>query len=576
MQTSQQSLLTDSELEPIAIEVEKEECIRSILGHLNVIEGNGMEYVLNNPRFQVAWRKACKTFKFFSGDMAKCSVSNIEAFREIVSKNYPDMYSELSDSWARAIEDIKEVATTKSNEVLSSGNIQGVHIGPIELLQKIGVDGFGQSFPKETREILSLLLRDDVQAKGYFPHLNQYIVDYFVNEEDIQNLFRFATSIRASQSYDSIHQCLSSSTTLVLMSRLNDWRALFDSYYYDHLSDTVPQEFLELIHTRWNKEEIQGLSNVITRLIRNPATLEETVFPLALILLQIAIESEIKEKEQQGYICLNGGNSRSDIIRSILATRFPERYITMLEEQVGNRDTAPLQSTNIAVNIGDSNTHLTIATSHPDRYLWIIWKLNDSEILSAIQSSVRDNRGYNKQKVLDTLITANLWSKVIDLIFRLDIEHWRIRDELSALAWSNPQELAQRILKMSEIEKRPEWNIFDNPLGERNILQRLIINWAGIQVLELLEKQDWNDINIHTHALLYKHVPEVYLKVAQRKGFDFEVVARKMVNGSEQPLDELVKYLVHYAFSESAFHARGSYKEFLAYQTEEVESEATT
>lgn len=56
--------------------------------------------------------------------------------------------------------------------------------------------------------------------------------------------------------------------------------------------------------------------------------------------------------------------------------------------------------------------------------------------------------------------------------------------------------------------------------------------------------------------------------MAKTKGFDFEKVAREMVNGSEEVLEKLVSYLTHYAFSESAYHARGSYNEFLAWQAE--------
>lgn len=92
-------------------------------------------------------------------------------------------------------------------------------------------------------------------------------------------------------------------------------------------------------------------------------------------------------------------------------------------------------------------------------------------------------------------------------------------------------------------------------------------------MLVILDSQNYNDINIHTHALLYKHVQDAYTEEAKRKNFDFEKVAREMVNGSEKSLDELVSYLTHYAFSESAFHARDSYSEFLEYQKQSQEVE---
>ena len=120
MQTSSPSLLMDAGLKIMAVDIEKEDALRSLLGYLNAVEGRGMEYVLSNPRFQVAWRKACKTFDFFSGDVAKCSASNIEAFREMVEKTYPDLYKELSLAGVLAIKEIKKTATTRSHEVLNA------------------------------------------------------------------------------------------------------------------------------------------------------------------------------------------------------------------------------------------------------------------------------------------------------------------------------------------------------------------------------------------------------------------------------------------------------------------------
>jgi len=84
-------------------------------------------------------------------------------------------------------------------------------------------------------------------------------------------------------------------------------------------------------------------------------------------------------------------------------------------------------------------------------------------------------------------------------------------------------------------------------------------------VLNLLDRTDPKDINIHTHALLHQYVSEQHSVFCTGKDFDFEMVAREMVNDSKEPLDKLVRYLVHYAFIDSAMHSLDSYNQFLTW-----------
>lgn len=113
-----QNLLTDSELDIVEPNLEKEECVRSLSRHLNTIGNDSMQYVLNNPRFQLTWRKTCRLFGFYAGDKGKCSASNIEAFRIMIAKEYPDIYKELSDTGVKAIENIQIKALAKSRDIL--------------------------------------------------------------------------------------------------------------------------------------------------------------------------------------------------------------------------------------------------------------------------------------------------------------------------------------------------------------------------------------------------------------------------------------------------------------------------
>lgn len=567
--TTSHWLLPDSDLVSMGVEMEKEDCLRAILWHLNAADGNGMEYVLNNPRFQVVWRKACKIFQFYSWDTAKCSASNIEAFRDMVAQTYPEMYQKLSEDNMAVISNIKEAALSKSTEILSNWETDSIHIGPVELLEQIWVDGFGESTP-QTRALFNLL-HHELEAEAYLSHLNQYVATNFIREESIWKFLNHKERC-ISGGWESIGRYLNPSTTLIiLLSRLNDWWDIFrwdgDTYKIalQWMIDNAPQEFLELLRSRWKKEEIDSFSkSTIISLMENPNTLESTVFPIALILLDIETENEKKKKERFHYVSSHE-DSNSDKIHFVLAKRFPKRYIAMLEMWLKWKELASSEWWDLssAISIGNTNTHLSIATSHPSQYVSLLWKMNDEQILSALKVYIRKRNGEERRTVLDTLIQANLWSQVINLIFQLKTWDMYISDILYTLADSNPKELVQEISKMSGVEMESKLNLFDNALEYRRILQRLIIKWEWAQVLEILKEQDWRGINIHMHALLYKYVQREYLDMAQAKGFDFESVAREMVNGSTKPIDELVAYLAHYAFSESAFHARDSYNEFL-------------
>lgn len=139
--TPPSEFLTNEQLDLVELELEKEESVRSLLQWLNSENGGGMEFVLHNPRFQVAWRRACKLFNFYADEKrAKCSASNIEAFQDMAQKNYPEIYSELTESGLKTVSKIKEDAKAQSRKLLEKGETSGLHIGPIELLKKIGVN----------------------------------------------------------------------------------------------------------------------------------------------------------------------------------------------------------------------------------------------------------------------------------------------------------------------------------------------------------------------------------------------------------------------------------------------------
>jgi hypothetical protein len=574
MQTNAPGLLEESELDTLEGKIEEEDCIRSLLWQLSAVQWNGMEYVLNNPRFQVLWRKACRIFEFYSGDMARCSVSNIQAFQEMVEAKYPQLINEmLTTSGIQAVIEIQEAAVARNNMILANDGsgewFNMLYVGPVELLKVVWVSDIN-NYNQRTAPLFSLLKRD-MNAWGYLDYFNKHIAEQFTNEEDIKKLFR-----PMSSSYNRLSRYIDTRTTLLLLSRLKSWDGVFQKgldwstgIRFSSLVEQLPQEFLELIRVRGDMSEIEDLSWIIITLINDPRTLEDTVFPVALLLLGIEEKKEAEKRNKVWYYS-NWQTSRSDKIRSILARRFPERYISLLESLVWvkEEDWDKDESNITTSSLWDGKTRCAIAASNPERYLSVVAKLSDWEIFLALNTSVRNDKGRTEERAIDSLIQAGLGGRIIDILLGLDIEQWRMSDLLESLAQSNPQEFAQKVLDMEKIKQRPKVNIHDNPLNFRNILQIFIIKWAGEKVLEILEWQDYKDINIHTHALLYKHVQGPYLEAAKRKGFNFEAVAREMVNGSDKTIDELVNYLAHYAFSDSAYHARDSYSEFLSYQSE--------
>lgn len=566
MQPNKPKLLNEYDLDSHEREMEKTDCIHSLLEHLDSMQWNGMEYVLSNPRFQVIWRKACRLFWFYSSEMTRCSVSNITAFQEMVQKEYPHMIQEMTtNNGERAVNDILDAIRERNYKIIEEEGqedwLNRLYICPVELLEMIWIDGIN-ACNQSTTTLLSLL-RWDMNAWKYLPHFNRYIAEHFTHEVSIRKLF-LPISPSSSQ---SLSWYIDGLTTLHLISRLKSWDGLFDRALdwswvdCNRLHNTLPQEFLELIHKRNNRIEIEKLSSYIIVMMNHDWTMEDTVFPLALTLLDIEENKEAEKRKRKWIIIFDWESSPPDKIRAILAKRFPERYISTLEKLVDiKKEDWNEKNPDITVSsLWDDATRYSIATSHPERYLSIVPKLSDRNIFLALSTS-----GRNDREIIDSLTQAGFWPRVANLVLGLNIEQWRTKRILMALAKSNPQEFAQKVLDLGNAEKRAEWNIFDNPLDFREILQTLIIGWAGEKVLAILDSQGYNDINIHTHALLYKHVQDVYTEMAKVKKFDFETVAREMVHGSTSPLNELVDYIIQYAFSESAFHARESYSEFLA------------
>lgn len=122
-----------------------------------------MEYVLESPRFQVVWRRACRVFGFYASDTTRCSVSNIAAFQEMVQKEYTHLIGERSiGNNVQAVREIQDAAIARNNRILAQNDpeerLDMLHIGPVELLEMIGDDVNKHS--RETVKLLSLLSRD--------------------------------------------------------------------------------------------------------------------------------------------------------------------------------------------------------------------------------------------------------------------------------------------------------------------------------------------------------------------------------------------------------------------------------
>ena len=182
-------------------------------------------------------------------------------------------------------------------------------------------------------------------------------MSHFTDEESVKKLFWHQGN------NDSITEYIEPTTLLALIAQLKDWSNLFGSQHwyisqegYDinptALIKSVPQGFLELIHIRDNEEEIDKLYHTIISLIEDSRTLPDTVFPVALKLFKIHKKREM-ESRSRNRIQIHSSidkNSMSDGILAILATRFPQRYIQMLETlRVENESEAEAKNPNHCV-----------------------------------------------------------------------------------------------------------------------------------------------------------------------------------------------------------------------------------
>lgn len=71
-------------------------------------------------------------------------------------------------------------------------------------------------------------------------------------------------------------------------------------------------------------------------------------------------------------------------------------------------------------------------------------------------SSLSEDRGSKRISVFDILIEKECSQKVIELLFRIDISHYRMLDFFEKLARANPQGLVDAILAMKTLENRSE------------------------------------------------------------------------------------------------------------------------
>lgn len=198
-----------------------------------------------------------------------------------------------------------------------------------------------------------------------------------------------------------------------------------------------PEGVLKLLHDR-NDENLQCFP--VPSLIGNPNTSEDLVFSVGIRLLKIQTKKEKEENDKRGYYYDNGHPSRSDNIRTVLANRFPERYLAHLEASVGRAEDGQDQ-----IDIGNGEVHSVLAKLSPERYIAIIEKQDAWQIIRALDSRV-ENR--DERSTFEAMVEANLGPKILDLLLRSDIELWRISKLLEKLAISNPKEFADKILEM--------------------------------------------------------------------------------------------------------------------------------
>lgn len=96
------------------------------------------------------------------------------------------MYSKISaqDFWK--IANIQKIALERSQAVLTQWETQSIHIWPIELLDKIGADGFGQYTPQISELYRMMKPKDEnVDINGYKQIFSQWIATHLVDEASI-------------------------------------------------------------------------------------------------------------------------------------------------------------------------------------------------------------------------------------------------------------------------------------------------------------------------------------------------------------------------------------------------------
>lgn len=183
-------LLSDDELDTKELETEKKECISKLISFLLGMKENNvtdeMRFIAKHDDFQVTWRKACRLFHVFSRGNARCSASNIEALLMSAYEQFPELKKILQDRELQIITNIQDKVRQISNSNLELLITKSPHIGPIELLDNIGADGFGKYTPQTESLYAMMAPKDDsVDISGYRAIFNQWIATHLVDEASI-------------------------------------------------------------------------------------------------------------------------------------------------------------------------------------------------------------------------------------------------------------------------------------------------------------------------------------------------------------------------------------------------------
>lgn len=531
MQIAQSWLKQNPELDALGLEVEKEDSIRKLLGYLNGIEGDAMEYVLANPRFQVAWKRACKVFGFYSEDSARCSASNIEAFRYMVAQKYPEAYQELSGGGVQAVESIKDYAAAESDRILQSSDaeVSWLQIGPIELLKKIWVNGFGVS-TAQTRALYALLSIEN--TAGYSEAFSQYVMTHFVSEDAILKFLKHV-EIYKWKDY-RFGRLLSYKTQLKLISRLKSWEHIFgwDGIDYKVFLEAIvrshPQEFLELIRARWNVQEMLGLMNNITSAILDARTQEDTVFSVARVALEGRRKDWVSKYENPEIMKWpKQRDTTSDAMHRALVIRFPERYVATLEEEIVSKSVP--------------------SDKRPRPWYPPEEVLQVNEILATLTAE-QEIWGRQRENILTELITAGMWPKLTEMLFQLKISkeyEYILNGILLVLAKNHPKIFSQKILA-SETSLQPiAREMLSNPLKYHFMFAECIRWGAAEEVLAIHKNTDWNHIDMWIHALFWKYLPDTYPVIAKEKGFEYNKIAQEMVHRTVTNVQQATDGIIH-------------------------------